>query len=112
MGINAVTYEVERIGGVVRFKGVMRLRDQAAYQQFDDALMAALEDGGDEVTWNLTELEMLNSPGINMLYQFVLKLRAKGDLRVNAVGNRDSAWQAKIFRNMKRLMPSIHIELR
>ena len=61
------------------------------------------------ITLQLQDLEFLNSPGINVISQFVLKLRKQKSSRLLVRGAREIPWHARTLENLKRLMPEAEV---
>lgn len=92
------------------FSGTLRLNgadEYAPIQQMLDELLSSSQ--GSDCTWNLQELQFLNSSGINMLYQLVIKARRLGNVKMYVVGSKDVAWQGKSLGNMTRFMPGLEL---
>ena len=62
-------------------------------------------------TLDVRALQFLNSSGINMLYQLVIKARRMGDVRMRVIGSKEVAWQSKSLANMTRFMPGLELVL-
>ncbi len=92
------------------FSGTLRLNGTDEYapilQMLDDLLDTSQ---GSNCTWDLRELQFLNSSGINMLYQLVIKARRLGNINMHVVGSKDVAWQGKSLGNMSRFMPGLEL---
>ena len=93
----------------VFLEGFLRLDGMDAYQPVMDLLMAATEN--DRCTVDLHQLEFLNSSGISMLSMFVVKVRDLGTIQLNFRGSEAVLWQTRSLKNLKRLMPALHIEM-
>lgn len=97
---------------VVRFQGSLRLNAASEYAPISNLLDAALaHNTPGEVRWDLRGLEYLNSSGINMLYQFVVKVRKLGNVHMSVTGSNEVPWQQKSLVNMTRFMPSLKLTL-
>jgi hypothetical protein len=95
----------------VNFQGSLRLSGMPEYAPIVELLDRTLETNPDCITLNLEKLEFLNSSGINVLSKFVIKVRQKKTVRTIVRGNQNILWQAKSLKNLKRLMPSLQLEL-
>ena len=94
------------------FSGTLRLNgadEYAPIQELLDELMNNNQDGG--CTWDLRELQFLNSSGINMLYQLVIKARRMGNVKMRVIGSKEVAWQGKSLGNMTRFMPGLELSV-
>ncbi len=63
------------------------------------------------ITVNLQKLELFNSSGINTLSKFIIKVRNKHVSQVIMKGTEQFFWQGKILGNLKKLMPTLIVEL-
>ncbi len=92
------------------FSGTLRLNgadEYAPIQQILEDLLTSSE--GSDCRWDLRELQFLNSSGINMLYQLVIRARRLGNIKMVVVGSKDVAWQGKSLGNMTRFMPGLEL---
>ncbi|HZG37807.1 MAG TPA: hypothetical protein VEZ50_03920 [Nodosilinea sp.] len=103
-----VYYQADR--ATVVMEGFLRLDGIEAYQPVMDLLMAAAEQG-ESCTIDLHQLEFLNSSGISMLSMFVVKVRDRGTIHLSFRGSEAILWQTRSLKNLKRLMPDLHIEM-
>jgi hypothetical protein len=88
-----------RLGGVEEYAPIVQLLNDAAATQ------------PPALTLNLSELEFLNSSGINILSKFVISMRQKGNIQIIVQGSKKIPWQSKSLQNLQRLMPSLKLEL-
>lgn len=99
----------------VTFQGSLRLNAAPEYQPISDLLDQAaaklLEAGASTLTLDLRELKFLNSSGINLLYQFVLRTKKQAKLQLTVIGNEANAWQPKSLSNMVKFMPSLNLQM-
>lgn len=93
------------------FKGFLRLNGMDGYRPIMDMMLSAIEAGGNCIV-DLQELEFLNSSGISMLSMFVVKVRDSGTAQLTFVGSNKVLWQTRSLKNLKRLMPSLVIDLK
>ncbi|MGB3201865.1 MAG: hypothetical protein WBA99_13250 [Nodosilinea sp.] len=93
----------------VVLEGFLRLDGIEAYQPVMDLLLLAAEH--DPCIIDLHQLEFLNSSGISMLSMFVVKVRDRGTTRLSFRGSETILWQTRSLKNLKRLMPDLHIEM-
>jgi len=89
--------------------GFLRLDGSEEYQPIMDLLIATI-DKNPTMTVNLRDLEFLNSSGISMLSQFVLKVRQNGNVSLTFEGSNKILWQTKSLKNLQRLMPAIALQ--
>lgn len=114
MEVKSADYRVAADEGsnVVTFSGTLRLNGADEYQpiqQLLDDVIIRSADG--QCRWDLRELQFLNSSGINMLYQLVIKARRLGNVQMQVMGSKDVAWQGKSLGNMTRFMPGLELIL-
>jgi hypothetical protein len=105
-----VHYDLEQ--NKVSFQGSLRLNAAPEYAPIADVLdEAGKRSVGGLVNLDLTKLEFLNSSGINMLYQFVVRMRKQGNVQIAVVGSNSVPWQQKSLGNMTRFMPGLKLTL-
>ncbi len=96
------------------FKGSLLLNGAKEYEPILQLLnMAAEQQQPNTLTIELRELRFLNSSGINMMTKFVINvcdIKAL-DLGITVVGEKKIAWQEKLLKNLRRLMPSLVVKL-
>lgn len=116
MKVESPDYQVhyQEADRTVYFKGSLRLNAAPEYAPISDLLdrAMALQAAADGVRWDVRELIFLNSSGINMLYQFVVKVRKAGNVPMAVIGANAVPWQQKSLGNMTRFMPTLKLELR
>ena len=62
------------------------------------------------ITLNFQSLEILNSPGINIFSNFVIKVEEGKISQLVIKGTHRFPWQRRWFKNLKLLMPTLKIE--
>lgn len=77
------------------------------YTSIMKLLSDIVEQSPDLITLDLTELQFLNSSGINLLSKFVIMIRNQGSSRLAIQGNSKLSWQKTVVKNFKALMPSL-----
>jgi hypothetical protein len=95
----------------VFLQGALRLSGEE-YEPIIKLLDEVAESPLEEVMLNLQKLEFLNSSGISMLSKFVIKIRQKGNIKMQIKGSQTIPWQGKSLRNLQRLMPALELELK
>lgn len=95
----------------VTFAGMLRLSDSTEYAPITQLLNDVLKAKPPRVTLNVQALEFLNSAGINIIYQFVFKLRDQGVESVIVRGAKQITWQARSLPTLRRMVPEIQLEL-
>jgi hypothetical protein len=123
MSIQTHDYEVSytAVSQTLCLKGSLRLNASPEYQPISDLLdsahadlVAAMAfDGAAKpvLKLDLRELKFLNSSGINLLYQFVLKVKKQGSVGLQVLGANSNAWQPKSLSNMVKFMPSLELSM-
>lgn len=96
---------------VVNFTGRVRLRGLEEYTVVFDLFDKVIEIDENSVTIDLQNLQLLNSSGIDMLSKFILTTRKKKTVQVQIIGSSAQTWQARLLKNLQRLMPSLKYEL-
>jgi len=91
--------------------GILRLRDVQAYGSLNTLFDRAVAAEHEVVTLDVRELDFLNSSGINVLFQFVIKLRDRAVSQLVVRGTSRAFWQTRTLRNMRRLMPGLQLDL-
>jgi hypothetical protein len=112
MEIKTADYQVnyDKESTTLSCKGSLRLSGMDEYapivQLFNQVV--ALEPS--EIQFNLTELDFLNSSGINVLSKFVIKVRQKKTVKMVVQGSQEIPWQGKSLKNLQRLMPNLKLK--
>jgi hypothetical protein len=105
----------DQTAATVNFQGELALMGMGEYPPIADLLDKALEDaaelGAATLTLNFRELKFLNSSGINMVSKFVIKMRRQDKISLVVQGSNSIPWQEKSLVNLKRLLPSMIVEL-
>ena len=103
----AVKYDLEN--NTIVCSGSFRLTG-LEYAKVTEILNAAADARSEVLTIDLTELQFLNSSGINTLSKFIIRLRKHKASQVNVKGNSKFAWQKKSLANFKKLLPELALE--
>lgn len=93
----------------VKCNGYFRLRGTEEYAPMSNLLNDVADLKLDTVHMDLTELEFLNSSGINTLSKFVLRLRKIGTSKLVIAATEQYPWQKKSLRNFQKLLPETEI---
>ena len=80
------------------------------YAAITEILNTAADAKPDVLNVDLTELQFLNSSGINTLSKFIIRLRKHKASQVNVKGNSQFAWQKKSLANFQKLLPGLTLE--
>lgn len=112
MEITGNEYRVHRADGSAKitFEGTLRLSGTKAYKPIAQLLQEVGEDGTDVVTLDMSNLQFLNSAGINMLYKFALNLSRKGGTKLIVFGSESFPWQKKVLGNLNHFVKDLEIE--
>lgn len=94
----------------IHFEGVLRL-STSEYRPIEELLDRVLGAARSSLHLRMTELNFLNSSGINVLYKFAIAARKKGDIELGVHASSGIPWQGKSLPNLKKFLPSIVITL-
>ena len=64
-----------------------------------------------ELLLDLTNLEFLNSSGINVIARFTIAVRNGGTVALSVRGSKKIPWQGKSLPNLKKLYPAITLTI-
>lgn len=92
-------------------QGSLRLNGTDGYAPIVELFNAILERRPATITLDLKDLQFLNSSGIYVLSKFVIRVRDGDDSSLMIVGTKNSPWQSKSLQNLKKLMPSMTLEV-
>jgi hypothetical protein len=112
MEVKTEDYQIwyDEATAAIFLQGALRLSGEE-YEPIVKLLDEVTELSLGEIMLNLQKLEFLNSSGISMLSKFVIKIRQKGNIKMQIKGSSTIPWQGKSLRNLLRLMPSLNLEL-
>ena len=95
--------------------GSLRLNAAPEYEPISQLMTRALDklvsESKPTLNIDVRELKFLNSSGINLLYQFVLKVRKHGGIGLKVLGSSSNAWQTKSLANMTKFMPALQLQI-
>lgn len=93
------------------FQGILRLLGTEAYAPIFSLLQEVVSDLPKALILDLRELNLLNSSGIGMLSKFTIGLRQHPQVQLILKGSKVVPWQEQSLKNLKRLLPSMQIEM-
>ena len=96
----------------VNFTGRVRMRGLQEYTVVFELFDKVLERNKNSITIDLQNLDLLNSSGIDMLSKFIITARKKKTVGIKIIGSSSKTWQARLLKNMQRLMPKLEYELK
>lgn len=112
MEIKTSDYSVWIEGSVIHYEGTLRLSGTDAYQPIYEMMQGFLSTNPSSVTLDLTQLEFLNSSGINLLAKFTIELRKAAAVDLMVVGSTRIPWQSKSLPNLQKLHKGVVLEFR
>jgi hypothetical protein len=108
----SIVYEPE--AATISCSGSLLLNGAKEYEPILQLLnMAAEQQQQKPLTINMRELKFLNSSGINMMTKFDINVSdiKSLDIELVVIGNKKIAWQEKLLKDLRRLMPTLKAKL-
>ena len=109
MEIKTGEYNVWTEGSTIHYEGTLRLSGTDAYQPILEMMHAVLAEKPQNIVLDLTQLEFLNSSGINLLAKFTIELRKHPELPVKVLGSTRIPWQSKSLPNLQKLHKGVEL---
>ena len=72
-------------------------------------MQGVLANKPQSVVLDLTQLEFLNSSGINLLAKFTIELRKLPDVALKVLGSTRIPWQSKSLPNLQKLHKGVEL---
>lgn len=96
--------------GEAFFKGTFRCSNEE-YAEITKMMDKIIQDKPEKLLLDLTEMEFLNSSGINMFAKLVITMRNKGETALEMKGTNKFPWQGKSLPNLKKLYPAMTLAI-
>jgi hypothetical protein len=109
MEIKTADYTVWTEGATIHYEGTLRLSGTDAYQPILDMMQGMLAQKPEKLVLDLTQLEFLNSSGINLLAKFTIELRKQPDVGMQVLGSTRIPWQSKSLPNLQKLHKGVEL---
>ena len=107
--IKTAEYRVWKDGATIYYEGTMRLSGNDAYAPIQKLMDDVLATKATPITLDLTNLEFLNSSGINLLAKFTIGVRKSAGVDLVVKGSTKIPWQGKSLPNLKKLYPAVSL---
>ena len=104
-----ISYDAEN--SIVVCKGALMLNGAEEYAPMLDLMKNAATKAQQSITLDLRGLEFTNSSGINTFIKFIIAMREQNRLHVVGLGLEAVPWQAKLLKNLQRLLSSLELKL-
>ncbi|MDE1992884.1 MAG: hypothetical protein KGI75_10300 [Rhizobiaceae bacterium] len=111
MEIKTKEYRVWREEATIHYEGTMRLSGTEAYAPILELMDDVLKSKPETIVLDVTELEFLNSSGINLLAKFTIEVRKQPDVGMAVKGSTRIPWQSKSLPNLKKLYPAVELTI-
>lgn len=111
MEIKTAEFRVWSEGATIHYEGTMRLSGTEAYAPILGLMDEVLKSHPAQIVLDLTELEFLNSSGINLLAKFTIEVRKQPEIALAIRGSTRIPWQSKSLPNLKKLHPATELTI-
>jgi hypothetical protein len=111
MEIKTKDYRVWREDAQIHYEGTMRLSGADAYAPILELMNDVLASRPPMIVLDLSELEFLNSSGINLLAKFTIEVRKQPEVGMTVKGATRIPWQSKSLPNLKKLYPAVVLSI-
>lgn len=91
--------------------GTLRLLGSEEYTPIENLFNSIINSNHPALILNVANLQFLNSSGINVISRFVIKIRNLKTTDMTIIGTSKYPWQLKSLQNLKRLMPSLIVQI-
>lgn len=91
-------------------QGSLMLAGTEEYAPILELLKQAAEQVESHLQLNISELDFINSSGINTMTKFVIMVRNQKSLHLSITYSEEQSWQTKLVSNLQRLMPSLELQ--
>lgn len=109
MELKTTDYTIWTEGAVIHYEGTLRLSGTDAYQPILDMMQGVLASKPETLVLDLTQLEFLNSSGINLLAKFTIELRKQPEIGMKVLGTTRIPWQSKSLPNLQKLHKGVEL---
>ena len=109
MELKTADYNVWTEGAVIHYEGTLRLSGTDAYQPILELMQSVLAAKPQTLVMDLTQLEFLNSSGINLLAKFTIELRKQPEIGMKVLGSTRIPWQSKSLPNLQKLHKGVEL---
>ncbi|RKZ88433.1 MAG: hypothetical protein DRR19_12550 [Candidatus Parabeggiatoa sp. nov. 1] len=112
IAIETNEYQIVRdfTNATISLQGKLRLKSVKEYNPIVEMFDQLIDQEPPVVMLNLRDLRFINSSGINVLSKFLLKVQRKNASQLTVQVSEQYAWQKKVLKSLKRIMPELQLE--